>query len=199
MAKILIIEDDPIIAEDLRMILQNEGYQIAGIANNATTANDMLYSRQADIVLLDISLEGHISGIEIAKIINQKYQIPFIYITSFTDDYTLELVNGTLPSGFISKPFKKRDILANIKISLNRKSSSNESFIMSLADLNKNNNCKLTPHEYEIVIAIYQGLSNADICEKYNVTINTTKTHIKRIFKKLNISSRTQVAKILTS
>ena len=94
--KILVVEDEPIIAEDLSLMLKKEGYQIIGIANDGSSALDLLHSQNPDIALLDISLDSSLSGFDIAKVINEKYKIPFIFITSFSDKYTLEKAKDAL-------------------------------------------------------------------------------------------------------
>ncbi len=113
---ILIVEDEPLIAEDLAMILRKAGYQIAGIAHDGSQALDLLSKGTTDIALLDIALSPSMSGFDIAKIINDRYHIPFLFITSFSDRTTLEKAKSLLPEGYITKPFKKKDVLANIEI-----------------------------------------------------------------------------------
>lgn len=192
--KVLIVEDEPIIAEDLKMIVLNAGYHVSGIANNGTSALDLLHNRAPDIVLLDIALDGNMSGIDIAKIIDNKYDIPFIYITSFTDEVTLEMANMTMPSGYITKPFKKKDIIANLKISLHRHYSKSKGVYLTIEEINKNLTRNLSIREYEIAIDLCQGLTNQQLSEKYSVSINTIKTQLKRIFLKIDISNRSQIS-----
>ena len=97
MSNILIVEDEPIIAEDLATLLQKEGHSIVGIANTGEEALDMLANRSPKMVLLDIALNTSMSGLEVAEIINEKYHIPFIFITSFSDNYTLDRVRNLFP------------------------------------------------------------------------------------------------------
>ena len=77
-SRILIVEDEPLIAEDLSIILQKEGYTIVGIAYEGSQALDLLYNQTPDIALLDISLDSSMNGFDVAKVINDKYKIPFI-------------------------------------------------------------------------------------------------------------------------
>lgn len=193
--KILIVEDEMLISEDLTMILNGAGYNVVGQAFDGTMALDMLHSRKPDIVLLDISLEHSISGFDIAAHINQKYQLPFIFITSFSDKNTLDQAKNLLPQGYIVKPFKKRDILATLEIVAHRVQVQNQrSTFCNLEEINQNLQNHLTSKEYEILLDIVNGLSNEQIGEKHFITINTVKSHLKKIFIKLDISSRTQVA-----
>lgn len=195
--KILIVEDEPIIAEDLSMILQKEDYQVVGIANDGLTALDLLHSQRPDMVLLDIALESSMSGFEVAKVINEKYQIPFIFITSFSDKHTLEQAKNVYPHGYIVKPFKKRDILANIEIALHRSQKKSQSTHRSLEELNKVASQPISPKEYEVLLDLSKGRSNQELCDIHFISMNTVKTHLKRIYAKLNIGTRAQAIAIM--
>jgi len=195
--KILIVEDEPIIAEDLSMILQKEGYQIVGIANDGSTALDLLHSQHPEIVLLDIALDSSMSGFDIAKIINEKYHIPFIFITSFSDKHTLEQAKNVYPHGYIVKPFKKKDILANIEIALHRSQKKPKSMYRSIDELNEYAGQKISPKEYGILVDLTKGKSNQELCDIHFISMNTVKTHLKRIFSKLDIKTRVQAIAIM--
>ncbi len=190
--RILIVEDEPIIAEDLAIILKKEGYQIPGVANDSSTALDMLHTHSPDIALLDISLDSSGSGIDIAAIINEKHQIPFIFITSFSDRYTLDKAKDVYPHGYIVKPFKKKDILVNIEIDLHRNLQKPKSLYRTNEELNSIASHKISSKEYEILIDLTKGKSNQELCDVRFISMNTVKTHLKRIFTKLNINTRVQ-------
>lgn len=193
--KILIVEDEPLISEDLACILGNEGYQVIGQAYEGGTALDMIHNRQPDIILLDIALDHQMSGLDVAKHINNKYGLPFIFITSFSDKLTLNLAKNLLPHGYIVKPFKKKDILATLEIVAHRVMiQKQKSQYYSLDEINHQLEDQITPKEYEILLDVSLGMSNEKICEKHYISLNTVKTHLKRIFIKLNIASRSQVA-----
>ncbi len=193
--KILIVEDEPLICEDLASILTKEGYLVIGQAYDGITALDMIHNRKPEIVLLDISLDHLMSGLDIAKIINEKYGIPFIFITSYSDKQTLDQAKNLLPEGYIVKPFKKKDILATLEIVAHRvKIQKQKSPYYSLDELNQDLEDHITPKEYEIMMDTAAGCSNEKIGEKHFISLNTVKTHIKRIFSKLEIESRSQIA-----
>ena len=126
--KILIIEDEPIIASDIEMTLEDLGYDVLGIEDNAEDALLFLEENAVDLVLLDINIEGDIDGIMLAEDINDKYQIPFVFLTSNTDKLTINRVKRTSPSGFIVKPFIEQDLSSNIEIALfkNKKTTSSK-------------------------------------------------------------------------
>jgi DNA-binding NarL/FixJ family response regulator len=196
--KVLIVEDEPLISEDLAIMLNKEGYQVVGQAFDGTTALDLLHLRQPDIALLDIALNHSITGLDIARVIHEKYHIPFIFITSYSDKQTLDQAKNLLPEGYIVKPFKKRDIFATLEIVAHRINvKKQQTKYLTLSELNKNLSDPLTPKEYEIILDIVQGYSNDQLCEKHFISLNTVKTHLKRIFSKMDISNRSQLAGLL--
>src|SRR6056297_210957 len=189
---ILIVEDEPLIAEDLAMIIRNEGYRIAGIAHDGSQALDILSKGEVDLALLDIALSPSMSGFDIAEIINSGYQIPFLFITSFSDQTTLEKAKSLLPEGYITKPFKKKDVLANIEIISYRASTKNIAPLLSINELNDRLSSPLSKIEYDVLITLTKGLTNEQIARAKHVSINTIKTHLKNIYVKLKVQSRTQ-------
>ncbi len=122
--KILIVEDEFIVAHDLQMILQRAGYQVVGIADSVKDAQTLLEKHRVDLVLLDIYLKGRLTGIDLAHDL-MKSQIPFIYISANSNEKVLEAAKSTCPYGFIVKPYRDRDILLSIDIARYRKENSN--------------------------------------------------------------------------
>jgi len=125
--KILIVEDEPIIAADLELTLESMGYNVVGIEDNAEDALISIEENSPDLILLDINLEGDIDGIMLAQDINNSYKIPFVFLTSNADKLTINRVKRTQPAGFIVKPFNEKDLLSNIEIALfSSKSNDNQ-------------------------------------------------------------------------
>lgn len=115
--RILIVEDELIIAEVLKDMLQNLGYTVVAIAKNYDRAIALLAThKEIDLALLDINLGGDKTGIDIGKEINTNYKFPIAYITSYTDHETVAAVGKTRPEAYVIKPFKKEDIMATIEI-----------------------------------------------------------------------------------
>lgn len=117
-ASILIVEDEPLIADDIAMILERAGYVICGIADNSLDAIDHLESHKIDLVLLDINIEGDRDGTWLAAQINRNFQVPFIFLTSYYDEKTLARAHSTNPGAYIVKPYDEGDLLANIHLVL---------------------------------------------------------------------------------
>ena len=116
--KILIVEDEPIIASDIELTLENMGYEVVGIEDNAEDALISIAEHLPDLILLDINLEGDTDGIMLAEDINANYNIPFVFLTSNADKLTINRVKRTHPAGFIVKPFNEKDLQSNIEIAL---------------------------------------------------------------------------------
>jgi DNA-binding LytR/AlgR family response regulator len=124
--KILIVEDEMIIAANISLQLTTIGYDVTGIMPKGEDALAHITQSKPDIILLDINLKGALSGIETAKIIQQDYQIPIIYVTANADDAHFNEAKATNPYAFISKPFKKLDLERAIELTVNRMQTENE-------------------------------------------------------------------------
>jgi DNA-binding NarL/FixJ family response regulator len=195
--RILIVEDEPIISDDIESTLLSNDYDIAGKAYSSTQALDMLLSRYPDLVLLDIAIKGDKDGIDIATIIREKYQIPFIFLTSYSDKLTLDRAKPTMPYGYIVKPFKDRDLLTAIEMGMYRFSSENNIVPIIKENIEQKNNVQLTKMEYSILILIWEGKSNKGISEVLFISVNTVKTHIKNTFEKFGVRSRNELIVLL--
>ena len=116
--KILVVEDERIIAIDLQRRLERFGYTVVGIAAAGDQAIELVKEHSPDIILMDIMLVGDIDGIETATIIKNEYAIPVIFLTAYSDEKTLERAKIAEPSGYILKPFKDKELYTTIDISL---------------------------------------------------------------------------------
>jgi len=113
---ILIVEDQFIEANNLRRILKSAGYKVCPIAKSVTEALEIIESGNPDLVMIDILLKGGQTGIDLAQILKTK-RIAFIYLTANTDPETFGKAKSTGPYGFLTKPFRQKDVLASIEIS----------------------------------------------------------------------------------
>lgn len=119
-AKIMIVEDENIVAMGIKSKLESLGYSVpctASSAEDAIRKADLFYP---DLVLMDILLKGDGDGIVAGDYIRKNFDIPVIYLTAYTDEETLERAKLTHPAGYISKPFKLEDIHTNIEIALHK-------------------------------------------------------------------------------
>lgn len=116
--KVLICEDELLIAENLKMYCQNLGYEVLGIATQEAAVKDYLNQSIPDIVLLDINLSGHKEGIDIAHYINNNLKVPFIFITAYSDAETFKSASVTYPSAYIIKPVDEITLKINVELAL---------------------------------------------------------------------------------
>jgi len=112
--EILIVEDERITAEDIRLSLGGLGYAVTGMASSGEEAIRKAKELHPDLVLMDIVLGGDMDGIEAAKRIRARFNIPVVYLTAYADEKTLERAKVTQPFGYILKPFDDKQNLENI-------------------------------------------------------------------------------------
>ncbi|MCF6133185.1 LytR/AlgR family response regulator transcription factor [Flavobacterium wongokense] len=120
MVKILIVEDELIIAEDVSNMLTKMGYDIVGNAMDYDEALSILASVTPDLILLDVNLHGKKDGIDLANTINEKYKVPFVYTTSYSDSATLQRAKATNPINYLVKPFKEEQLFTAIELALHK-------------------------------------------------------------------------------
>ncbi|SOD92106.1 sigma 54-interacting transcriptional regulator [Spirosoma fluviale] len=125
--KLLIVEDEFLIANDLSRILQKAGYQVVGTAASVTEAKAMVTSHTPDIVLMDIFLNDDQTGIDLASWLNeQAVPVPFVFLSANLTDRILEAAKVTQPFGFLNKPFREKDVLTTLEIARYRHAHSEE-------------------------------------------------------------------------
>jgi len=116
--RVLIVEDEKIIALDLQRRLERFGYTVCDSAAEGEEAVRKARDHRPDIILMDIMLAGAVDGIEAAKTIKRELQIPVIFLTAYADERTLERAKEAEPFGYILKPFKERELYTTIDIAL---------------------------------------------------------------------------------
>lgn len=116
--KILIVEDEIVIAVDLMQMLSSNNYEVAGPAVDYQSAIGLLAYEKPDLILLDINLLGQKDGIDLAQIIHQEHQLPFIFTSALSDPATMERARATQPATYLVKPFREEQLLAAISVAL---------------------------------------------------------------------------------
>jgi DNA-binding NtrC family response regulator len=124
--KILIVEDEFVVANALRITLVQAGYTVTGIASSADDADEQLLTEKPDFVILDIQLGGKRSGIDLARKLNDDH-IAFIYLSANSSQKILEEAKATDPYGFLIKPFREQDLLVTLDIAAYRQRNALES------------------------------------------------------------------------
>ncbi len=113
---ILIVEDEPNYADTLEMFVDNLGYEVVGIASNGKGAIDLFNEHNPDLVLMDIHLEGELTGIDLARIFQGQRATPIIFITSFDDKETFGKAKQTAPYAYLIKPFEPEALQRSIEL-----------------------------------------------------------------------------------
>ncbi|MGB0930609.1 MAG: LytR/AlgR family response regulator transcription factor [Chitinophagales bacterium] len=138
--KILIVEDEILIADSLKRYLQKKGHEVVGIAISFDEAEELYLEANPDLVLLDIKLNGKKTGIDFAYFLQQQTNSPlFIYLTSQIDVNTIQNAKKTFPAAYLSKPIRKENLYASIEISMHKQAAKQDIIsTISLFDGTKN-------------------------------------------------------------
>lgn len=116
--RVLVVEDEPLIAEDIAANLEDIGYAVEGIVHDYASAVEKLVSGNVDFAILDIDLGEDKTGIDVANYISAELGIPFIFLTSFSDSATLAKAKAAHPMGYLVKPIDERDLLTTVEVAL---------------------------------------------------------------------------------
>lgn len=193
--RILVVEDEPLIADDIANQLRINDFEISAIAYDYEDAVYELKFNVPDAVVLDINLGSGKTGVDIAEVINEKYGLPFIYLTSYADKETLERAKRTEPLGYVVKPFDERNLIATLEIALYNFSQKQKSTqpALNLDKINARILSPLTEREFAVLQQIYEGKSNQQMADSLFVSINTIKTQINSIYLKMEANSRSSL------
>ena len=119
-ARILVVEDEAIVAEDLRDLLEGLRYEVAAVVPSGREAIAKAVELRPDLVLMDIKLKGAMEGTEAAVKIREQTGPPVVFLTAFADERTLERAKTACPYGYLTKPFDQRTLRTTIEVALNR-------------------------------------------------------------------------------
>ena len=188
--QILIIEDEIIIAQDIASKIKKLGYAVAGIISSSEKAIDFLSFKTPDLVLCDIRIKGSMDGIEVAEFLKAKKRIPFIFLTSLSDKITLDRAKKTLPYGYIVKPFNASDLHSAIEMALYKHATELNATSISKDKIDGLCHEPMTDKEYDILLDVIKGLSNMQLAESHQISVNTIKYHMRNIVTKLEVNNR---------
>jgi DNA-binding NarL/FixJ family response regulator len=197
--KILIVEDEPIIAQNIAAYLNNNDFTVSGIAFDYEEALQQLKNNQPDAALIDINLDSASDGIELAAFINKLTPLPFLFLTSYADKDTLERAKKVEPWGYIVKPFNEKTLAAALEIAIYNfaKRSNQQAPHINFEKINRHLLSQVSEREFDVLALIYEGKPNGQISEALNVSLNTIKKHINNAYLKLDVNSRaTAIARL---
>lgn len=184
-AKILIVEDESIIALDIQNSLINSGYEVVAIADCATEALDYAAQLRPDLVLMDIRIRGDRDGVQTAEAIRSEFDLPVVYLTAHADENTLQRAKISEPFGYILKPFEDRELITTIEIALSRhqaEAAMRESWFKEkeLHEL-KSRFVAVVSHEFRNPLNAI--LFSTELLQRYNEQLSSEKkaTYLQRI------------------
>lgn len=191
--RILIVEDERLIALELEEILKSSGYIIAGTVSSGSKALEMVENLTPDLILMDIRLEGPMNGIKTARNIKKNHKIPVIFLSALSDRKSLDQAKLAEPYGYIVKPFHEKSLLATIEmvlykskriIEMEKRDSWFSSFINDLGDSiilcnPKNEILYLNPSAEKLLSIKEQDVLGKNISELFTLLHSRTKTIVK--------------------
>jgi two-component system cell cycle sensor histidine kinase/response regulator CckA len=116
--RILVVDDERIVAEDISESLQHMGFEVIGTAQSGPQAIEMALSMRPDLIMMDIVLQGEMDGVQAAAIIREKIDTPCVFLTAYSDPGVLERAKATEPAGYIVKPFEEAGLRSTVEIAL---------------------------------------------------------------------------------
>jgi DNA-binding NarL/FixJ family response regulator len=177
--RIFIIEDEIVVAKSIAKMLSNYGYKIAEITTSYKEAKEKILTAKPHLILCDINLNSEKTGIELMKELNPKYNIPFIFISAYSDVQTLQKANTAAPCNYITKPFNEKQLLVSIE--------------RVFGNIENIRNIKPTDRELSILKLIGKGYSSKEIASELSISFNTVETHRKNLIKKYNVNSMNEL------
>lgn len=118
--KFLLVEDEIIVAKDIKNSLENVGYTVTGIADSGELAIEKAALTQPNLVLMDIRLKGDMDGVQAAQEVWNRFNITVVYLTANSDKSTLQRAKATAPFGYVAKPFKEKELHTAVEIAVHR-------------------------------------------------------------------------------
>jgi DNA-binding NarL/FixJ family response regulator len=180
--RILIVEDEGLIAAAIQNQLERFGYRRPDIANSGEEALQLARSAQFDLALMDICLKGELDGIGTAKILWTEFHVPVVYLTAHSDQETLDRAELTEPLGYIVKPFAEATLRSTVQMSLYRQDL--ETRLRDAAARTRIGEVRLTARERQVLRLVAEGFTAKEIAETIHVATKTVEFHKYNVMRK---------------
>jgi len=200
--RILIVEDEALIAEEIRDRLSRLGATIVGVTDNAETAVEMAVHSRPDVVLMDIRLRGEHDGIEAAKAIRRTQDVAIIYLTAHSDVSTVMRAKNTGPFGYLIKPIVGRQLGVAVDVAIHRhrlERARAEQPHKRVPEYDPEVYARyktLTAREREVFSQIVRGLLNREIAAELGISERTVKAHRAQIMTKMGARTGAGLARL---
>jgi len=180
---VLIVEDELITAASIEELLQEEDYTITGLAKDAVTALRLCNHavEPPAVAICDINIKGTIQGVELAGQLQDLYGCEIIFLTAFSDTKTLQAAFKKEPVMYVVKPYTDVQLLVALQMAFHKIYNKEKQKAISHLDL--------TDREKEIALLVAQGMSSKQVARKLVISVETVKTHRRRMLQKNNIGS----------
>ncbi|MBK8519409.1 MAG: DNA-binding response regulator [Ferruginibacter sp.] len=180
---ILIVEDELITAETIAELLQEEEHNVMGIAKSAAEAIAICEKGEVwpAIVICDINIKGAIKGTELSITLKNRFGCEIIFLTAYSDAKTVASAFESEPVMYVVKPFQDSQLLVAVQLAFHK--------ILKKQQHISTSKLELTSREKEIAHLIAEGMSSKQIARKLMISIETVKTHRRRMLQKNNISN----------
>jgi len=192
-ASILIVDDNLAVSELLEMMLEENGYNVVGIADSAEKAMSLAGKHRPTVIFMDIMLKGKVDGIDVAERILKKYDISVIFLSGYDDQELVERAKRVRPLAFLMKPVNERQIVVELEVALyqiNKKKEhglfADDDFPTELPPMYAD----LTPAEIRVASLVRKGKCTKEIADALDVSDQTVMWHRKNIRRKLHISNK---------
>ncbi len=171
---ILIVEDEMLIAETIKIYLEERGHQVVNIVISYEEALTALQYPNIDLVLIDVRIYGEKSGIDIAMYMHKNINIPFVYLTSQFDKRVIESAKKTRPQGYVTKPISKETLWTTIEIALenHQTSKEKEEDIVSFVDSGKTTRIKANQIKYIKAEHVYANIYTTEKKYIFRASLN---------------------------
>ena len=178
--KIGIVEDELLIAEKIKHILLEIGYDVCEPVSTYDEALMMIETEQPDLVLLDVNLNDDKDGIDVAQKINESYPLPFIFLTANSDMGTIEHAKEVKPYAYLVKPYTKEELFVSIEIAFNNFKTFNRTPSVNTNGVAKNTTFTFIREEHRFIKVLFESIVFIESLENY-VVIHTHDHHTSTI------------------
>ncbi len=193
--KVLIVEDEALIADNLAAIIGDLHYEVTDVCANADEAIKSIKNNPPDICLLDVNIDGEIDGIDLASMITKRINVPHIFITSFSDTETINRAKDTAPAAYIIKPYTEKEVEVNMTLALHKKP---EQEAPTKPSSNSEDDSFFIKDKHELIKIKFDEISYCEAADNYTIIYTEKGKYMlsqtmKTVFEKLEGSGFVRV------